>query len=66
MNVNFSISTSKKKGCQLVMTLAWTQFCSEHVLRLQVSTDRRVRVGWHTIKVVTPSKLRFQKEFLFV
>lgn len=65
MNVNFSIHTSKKKGCQLVMTLAWTQFCREHVLRLQVSINRRVRVGWHTIKMVTPSKLRFQKEHLF-
>lgn len=56
----------KKKVVNLVMTLAWTQFCSEHVLRLQVSIDRKVRVGWHTIKMVTPSKLRFQKGHLLV
>lgn len=39
----FLLALQKKKGCQLVMTLAWTQFCSEHILRLQVSIDRRVR-----------------------
>lgn len=65
MNVNFSIHTSKKKRLSTGDDLSLDSVkCREHVLRLQVSINRRVRVKWH-IKMVAPSKLRFQKEHLF-